>query len=64
MRCFEEISKAQNPEYIHPSDKKYYKALDKRQQLAKQKGRFVIRYFFMHALHVYAHLPYVYYKIQ
>ncbi len=29
MRVFEEISKIQRPEVIHPSDKKYSKALEK-----------------------------------
>ena len=30
MRVCEEISKTQNPELIHPSDKKYAQALEKR----------------------------------
>ena len=41
MRVFEEISKIQNPTLIHPSDKKYTKALEKRQKIAKKKGSFV-----------------------
>jgi hypothetical protein len=41
MRVFEELSKQHHPEFIHPSDKKYRKALEKRQQAAKQKGGFV-----------------------
>jgi hypothetical protein len=41
MRVFEELSKRQHPAFIHPSDKKYRKALEKRQQAAKQKGGFV-----------------------
>ena len=41
MRVFEELSKQQEPELIHPSDKKYAKALEKRQDVAKKKGRFV-----------------------
>ena len=41
MRVCEEISKIQNPALIHPSDKKYTKALEKRQKIAKEKGGFV-----------------------
>lgn len=40
MRVFEEIVK-QTPELIHPSDKKYTKALEKRQQKAEKDGNFV-----------------------
>jgi len=29
MRVFEEVSKTQAPKHIHPSDKKYSKALEK-----------------------------------
>ena len=46
MRVFEEISKAQNPECIHPSDKKYNDALDKRQKIAHGKGRCLNPLFF------------------
>jgi hypothetical protein len=46
MRIFEEISKAKNPERIHPSDKKYNEALDKREKIAQEKGRFVNPLFF------------------
>ena len=46
MRIFEEISKAKNPERIHPSDKKYNEALDKRQKIAQEKGCFVNPLFF------------------
>lgn len=46
MRVFEEISKARNPERIHPSDKKYNEALGKRQKIAQEKGRFVNPLFF------------------
>ena len=46
MRVFEEISKAQNPGSIHPSDKKYNEALDKRQKIAQKKGGFVNPLFF------------------
>ena len=38
MRVCEEISKIQNPTLIHPLDKKYTKALEKRQKIAKKKG--------------------------
>lgn len=41
MRVFEEVSKVQAPELIHPSDKKYTKALEKRDQKAKKEGGFV-----------------------
>ena len=41
MRVFEETSKRQSPERIHPSDKKYTEALEKRQEIAKKNGRFV-----------------------
>ena len=41
MRVCEEISKIQAPELIHPSDKKYNKALEKRQKRAQKKGGFV-----------------------
>ena len=46
MRVFEEISKANNPERIHPSDKKYTEALEKRQKVAQEKGGFVNPLFF------------------
>ncbi len=46
MRVFEETSKAQNPQRIHPSDKKYNKALDKKQKIARKKGRFINPLFF------------------
>ncbi len=46
MRVFEEISKIQNPSLTHPSDKKYTKALGKRQQIAKKNGGFVNPLFF------------------
>ena len=46
MRVLEEISKTQNPDMIHPSDKKYTKALKKRARLAKKRGRFVNLLFF------------------
>ena len=46
MRVFEESSKIQNPALIHPSDKKYTKALEKRQAIAKKNGRFVNPLFF------------------
>jgi len=46
MRIFEETSKAKNPERIHPSEKKYTQALDKRQTIAQEKGRFVNPLFF------------------
>jgi integrase len=46
MRIFEEISKAKNPDRIHPSDKKYNEALKKRQAIAGEKGGFVNPLFF------------------
>ena len=46
MRVFEETSKANNPERIHPSDKKYAESLDKREQIAQEKDRFVNPLFF------------------
>ena len=46
MRVFEELSKIQNPEMIHPSDKKYTQALEKRQQAAQKSGGFVNPLFF------------------
>ncbi len=46
MRVFEEVSKIQQPELIHPSDKKYSEALEKRQQVAQKQGRFVNTLFF------------------
>ena len=46
MRIFEDISKAKNPERIHPSDKKYNEALNKRQAIAQEKGGFVNPLFF------------------
>ncbi len=46
MRVFEEISKRQQPELIHPSDKKYNEALGKRQQADQKQGRFVNPLFF------------------
>ncbi|WP_221899835.1 transposase [Bathymodiolus platifrons methanotrophic gill symbiont] len=46
MRVFEEISKTQQPELIHPSDKKYSEALEIRQQQAKKRDRFVHPLFF------------------
>ena len=46
MRVFEETSKIQNPALIHPSDKKYAQALEKRQAVAKKNGGFVNPLFF------------------
>lgn len=46
MRVLEETSKQESPELIHPSDKKYNKTLEKRQQVAKKQGRFVNPLFF------------------
>jgi len=46
LRVFEEVSKIQDPELVHPSDKKYTKALEKRDQAAKKKGGFVNPLFF------------------
>lgn len=41
LRVFEEMSKIQDPELIHPSDKKYTKDLEKRDQMARKRGGFV-----------------------
>ncbi len=46
IRVFEEVSKIQRPEFIHPSDEKYNKALEKRQRAAKKRGCFVNPLFF------------------
>ena len=46
LRMVEELSKIQNPELIHPSDKKYTEALEKRQQAAQKRGGFVNPLFF------------------
>ncbi|WP_221895182.1 hypothetical protein [Bathymodiolus japonicus methanotrophic gill symbiont] len=46
MCVFEEISKTQQPELIHPSDKKYSEALEIRQQQAQKRDRFVNPLFF------------------
>ena len=46
LRMVEELSKIQDPELIHPSDKKYTEALEKRQQAAKKRGGFVNPLFF------------------
>lgn len=46
MRVFEEVSKIQDPALMHPSDKKYTKALDKRDLTAKKAGGFVNPLFF------------------
>jgi hypothetical protein len=46
MRVFEETSKAMQPERIHPSDKKYNDALEKRAMIAQEKGRFINPLFF------------------
>ncbi len=41
MRVCEEISKIQDPKLVHPSDKKYTKSLEKRQERAKNNGAFI-----------------------
>ncbi len=41
MRVCEEISKIQDSELIHPSDKKYNKALEERQRRARDNSGFV-----------------------
>ena len=46
LRLFEEVSKIQSPELIHPSDKKYTKALEKREVKARERGGFVNPLFF------------------
>ncbi len=38
LRVFEETSKIQAPDLIYPSDKKYRKALEKRQRAAEKRG--------------------------
>ena len=45
-RMVEELSKIQDLELIHPSDKKYTEELEKRQQAAKKRGGFVNPLFF------------------
>ena len=46
MRVFEESAKIQQSELLHPSDLKYTKALEKRQEVAKRKSCFVNPLFF------------------
>ena len=46
MRVLEETSKQDAPELIHPSDKKYYEALEEKQLTARKQGRFVNPLFF------------------
>ena len=46
LRMVEELSKIQDPELIHPSDKKYTEELEKRQLAAKKRGGFVNPLFF------------------
>ena len=46
MRVLEEASKQDAPERIHPSDKKYDDALEKKQRSARKKGQFVNPLFF------------------
>ncbi len=46
MRVMEELSKAQQTDLIHPSDKKYTETLKKRQQAAQENGGFVNPLFF------------------
>ncbi len=46
LRVFEEVSKTQDSELIHPSEKKYTEALKKRQQASDKKGGFVNPLFF------------------
>jgi len=46
LRLFEELSKNQDLELIHPSDKKYTEALEERQKKAQKKGRTVNPLFF------------------
>ncbi len=41
LRVFEEVSKIQDSELIHPSDKKYTEELKRREQDSEKKGRFV-----------------------
>jgi len=41
IRTFEEISKKQNPELIHPGEKKYTKELERKQLKAEKTGGFV-----------------------
>jgi hypothetical protein len=46
VRVFEETSKINKPELVHPSDKKNHKKLQKRQKAAQEKGGFVNPLFF------------------
>ena len=46
MRVFEEVSKRHQSDLIHPSDKKYNAALQKRQHAAQKRGCFVNPLFF------------------
>ena len=41
LRMVEELSKRQDPELIHPSDKKYTETPEKRLQAAQKRGGFV-----------------------
>jgi len=41
IRTFEEILKTQNPELIHPAEKKYTKELERKQLKAEKTGGFV-----------------------
>ncbi len=47
MHVCEEISKIQDPKLIHPSDKKYNKALEERQRRAQDNGGFVNQLLFL-----------------
>ncbi len=46
IRVFEEVSKSQQPELIHPADKKYSETLEKKQHQAQKRGCFVNPLFF------------------
>ena len=41
IRVFEEVTKKQDPDLTHPSDKKYTQALEKRKLIAIKLGRIV-----------------------
>jgi hypothetical protein len=64
MRVFEETSKIHNPALIHPSDKKYTKALEKRQATAQKIGGFVNPLFFKKESSVSAHILFEPFKMQ
>ncbi len=64
MRVCEEISKIQDPDLVHPSDKKILKRLKKDKPELRKVAVLLIHYCFWIESHVSAHIPFEPFRTQ